>query len=364
MARMIRTFETVTSLFRSPAKKIGLPPGTLVHVGEQKMDRPIISYIDYSAEYFDTQADVSLETCLKLKKSQTVSWINLDGVHDINQVDAFGQAFDLHALALEDILDTNHPPKFEEFENAALIIMKMFYFDERNWRLKAEQISIVLTTENVLTFQEQPGDVFDAVRERLQRKSGRIRQRGPDYLAYALLDSVVDSYFHILEKVGDRLDYLETELINRPTHELLQQVHHLKGQLVFLRKSVWPVRELISGLVHSESSLLNETTNIYLRDLYDHGKQVIETVESFRDSAAGLVDLYMSSVSQRMNEIMRVLTIMASIFIPLTFIAGIYGMNFEFMPELKWRYGYPLIWCVMCGSALGMLWFFKRKKWF
>lgn len=364
MSLFVKPLQTVTSLFRSPAKKIGLPPGTLVHVGEQKMERPVISYIDYSEDHFDTRIDVSLEDCLRLKNPETVSWINLDGVHDISQVDALGRTFDLHVLALEDILNTNHPPKFEEFENAALIIMKMFYYEEKTYRIQAEQISIVVTTENVLTFQEQSGDVFDAVRERLQRKSGRIRQRGPDYLAYALLDSVVDSYFHVLEKIGDRLDYLETELINRPTHDLLQQVHQLKGQLVFLRKSVWPVRELIGGLVHSESSLFDETTNIYLRDLYDHGKQVMETVENFRDSASGLVDLYMSSVSQRMNEVMQVLTITASIFIPLTFIAGIYGMNFELMPELKWRYGYPMIWGVMIACALGMLWYFKRKKWF
>ncbi len=364
MKLFMDSLQTVTSLFRSPPKKIGLSPGSLIHVGEQKMDRPVFSYLDYSEDFFKSETDVSLETCLHLKNQKTVSWINLDGVHDPVQVEAFGKAFGLHVLTLEDILDTNHPPKFEEFEDSALIILKIFFFDEQSHQIQAEQISLVLTHENVLTFQEQSGDVFTEVRLRLQRKAGRIRQRGPDYLAYALLDSVVDSYFHVLEKIGERLDFLEAELISRPTQELLQQVHQLKGQLIFLRRAIWPLRELIGNLMHSESPLIADSTNIFLRDLYDHGIQALDTVENFRDTASGLVDLYVSSVSQRMNEVMQVLTIMASIFIPLTFIAGIYGMNFEYMPELKWRYGYPMVWALMVGCAIGMLWFFKRKKWF
>ncbi|WP_321369004.1 magnesium/cobalt transporter CorA [uncultured Desulfuromusa sp.] len=364
MKLFIDPLQTVTSLFRSPAKKIGLAPGSLIHVGEQKMERPVFSYLDYSEDFFSSEIDVSLDACLQLKERSSVSWINLDGVHDISQVEAFGQAFDLHPLTLEDILNTTHPPKFEEFEDSALIILKMFFFDEQTHQIQAEQISMVLTAENVLTFQEQSGDVFNEVRLRLERKSGRIRQRGPDYLAYALLDSIVDSYFHVLEKIGERLDYLETELISRPTQELLQQVHQLKGQLIYLRRGIWPLRELIGNLMHSESPLIADSTSIFLRDLYDHGLQALDTVENFRDTASGLVDLYVSSVSQRMNEVMQILTIMASIFIPLTFIAGIYGMNFELMPELKWRYGYPLALGVMAVCGVGMLWFFKRKKWF
>ena len=364
MQQLDKAFRTVTSLFRSPAKKIGLPPGALVHVGKQRMERPVISFIDYTGELFSARNDVGLDECLQLKEAATVSWINVDGIHDIEPVAALGESFGLHPLMLEDILNTGHPPKFEEFEDSALIIIKMFYFDDEKCRVETEQISLVLTAENVLTFQERPGDVFDGLRDRLKRKSGRIRERGPDYLAYALLDSIVDSYFHVLEKVGDHLDHLETELINHPSQDLLQRVHQLKGQLIFLRKAVWPLRELIGGMMHSESPLLKETTSVFLRDLYDHGIQVLDTVESFRDTASGLIDLYMSSVSQRMNEVMQVLTVMASIFIPLTFIAGIYGMNFEVMPELKWRYGYALVWGVMIICALGMLWFFKRKKWF
>ncbi len=357
-------FRTVTSLFRAPVKKIGLPPGTLVHVGRQKMERSIITYIDYSDSYYEVCPDVSLDDCRPLRDSDRVSWINLDGIHDIALIDAFGEAFSLHPLMLEDILNTGHPPKFEEFDDSALIIMKMLDFNAETCQLEVEQFSLVLTPQNVITFQEHSGDVFASVRERLERRSGRIRQRGPDYLAYALVDSIVDSYFHVLEKIGDSLDNLETELINRPTQDLLQKVHQLKGQLILLRKTVWPLRELIGNMLHSESELLDEGTSIYLRDLYDHGLQVMETVENFRDTASGLIDLYMSSVSQRMNEVMQVLTIMASIFIPLTFIAGIYGMNFDNMPELHWRYGYPMAWGLMLLCLVAMLWYFKRKKWF
>ncbi len=364
MPPLKKAFRTVTSLFRSPAKKIGLPPGSLVHVGQQKVARSVCSYLDYSDELFTHRTDVSFDECRELKLRQTVSWINLDGIHDIEMINNFGAEFDLHSLMLEDILDTDHPPKFEEFENLALVILKMLYFDKESSQLEAEQISMVLTEQNVLTFQERPGDVFDGVRERLKRKSGRIRQRGSDYLIYALIDCIVDSYFYVLEGIGDRLDYLETELINRPSQEVLTQVHQLKGQLIFFRKAVWPLRELVNNMMHSESPLFAETTNVYLRDLYDHAIQVLGTVETFRETASGLIELYMSSVSQRMNEVMQVLTVMASIFIPLTFLAGIYGMNFVNMPELKWRYGYPMLWGVMILCALIMLWLFKRKKWF
>ena len=216
----------------------------------------------------------------------------------------------------------------------------------------------------VLTFQEREGDVFDGVRDRLKRSNGRIRQRGPDYLAYALIDSIVDSYFHILEKVGDHLAQLEDDLINNPDQNILAKVHHYKRELMLLRKSVWPLRDVISELLNEDSAFIQEGTQVFLRDLYDHTVQVLDTVEVFRDTVIGLQDLYMSAVGNRMNEIMKVLTIIASIFIPLTFIAGIYGMNFEYIPELKWRWGYPAVWLVMLAAVVGMLAYFKRKKWF
>lgn len=356
--------QTVTSLFRKRVKQAGLPPGSLVYVGEQKSAQSALTSIDYSGDRHEVKTAISPSDCERFKNDSSVTWINLDGVHDMALVEQLGKVFELHPLTLEDILNTGHPPKFEEFDNCALVIIKMFYLNEESFQIEVEQISLVLTADNVLTFQERPGDVFDEVRQRLGRKSGRIRDRGADYLAYTLIDSVVDSYFHVLEKIGDRLESLETELINQPSQELLQQVHQTKGQLLFLRKSIWPVRELVSRLQHSESPLVNASTNIFLRDLYDHAMNALEIVEGYRESASSLVDLYMSSVSQRMNEVMQVLTMMASIFIPLTFIAGIYGMNFAYMPELQWRYGYFAVWALMLICALLMLWFFKRKKWF
>ncbi|HEX9776981.1 MAG TPA: magnesium/cobalt transporter CorA [Geopsychrobacteraceae bacterium] len=364
MKLLNRPLKTVTSLFRSQPKQVGLAPGTLIHVGKQRVEQSSLSYLDYDNDVLNIASDVSLDQCLKLKTTPTVSWINLDGIHDVAELEAFGKAFELHPLALEDILDTGHRPKLEEFDQYLLIILKMLHFDEQSNQVQAEQISLVLTNNNVLSFQERPGDVFDGVRERLKRKSGRIRQRGPDYLAYALVDSIVDSYFHILEKIGDRLEFLEKQLLSQPTQDTLQQLHHFKGQLLFLRKSVWPMRELVNALLQDESPLIRETTNVFLRDLYDHSVQVIDTVEIFRDMASGLIDLYMSRISHRMNEVMQVLTIMASLFIPLTFIAGVYGMNFEVMPELKWRWGYAMAWGLMLGCAVGMLTYFKKKKWF
>ena len=359
-----RSMTTVTSLFRSRPKPIGLAPGTLQHIGEQKVSKSVLSALDYQPQRLDRQTDLTLEECNALKNSDSVSWINLDGIHQVDAVEAFGTTFDLHPLALEDILNTHHRTKSEDFGDYLLFIVKIFHYHSETHQLEAEQISLVLTARNVLSFQERPGDVFDAVRERLARPNSRIRLRGPDYLAYALLDCIIDSYFHILEQLGDRLEELETALLSEPRQETLQEIHHVKGQLMFMRKAVWPLREMTGSLLQDDYPLIHETTTRYLHDLYDHSIQVVETLESFREAATGLVDLYMSSISFRMNEVMQILTVTASIFIPLTFIAGIYGMNFSWMPELQWPFGYPLALLLMLGCALGMIWFFRRKRWF
>ena len=353
-----------TELFGIKAKEVGLPPGSLVHVGKQKVDKPSISLVDYFQDYFDTRTDITIEEATAFKETETISWINLSGIHDTSLIELFGQKFGIHNLALEDILNTQHRPKVEEMEGFSLIILKMLFFDDETQSIEAEQISLILGPHYVLTFQEREGDVFDGVRGRLQRSNGRIRQRGTDYLAYALIDSIVDSYFHILEKIGDNLAELEEDLLNNPNQSVLGRIHHYKRQLMLLRKSVWPLREVISELYKEESSLIREDTRVFLRDLYDHTIQVLDTVEIFRDTVSGLQDLHMSAVGNRMNEIMKVLTIMASIFIPLTFIAGIYGMNFEYIPELKLRYGYFMVWGVMLGCVAGMVIYFRSKKWF
>ena len=349
--------------FRVHAQKVGLPPGSLVHVGEQKTEKPEISLIDYDAQHLDVHPSVPVEETGTFRDSDSVSWINLTGIHDTDLLSDLGSAFGIHPLALEDILNTDHRPKLEEIEGVILIILKMLHFDDVTKSINIEQVSLVIGRQFVLSFQEREGDVFNGLRERLQRSSSRIRLRGPDYLAYALIDSIVDSYFQILEEIGDGLAEVEEELLSRPDQSTLGMVHHYKRELMLLRKAVWPLREVVSELQKGELELVGDETQVFLRDLYDHTIQVLETIELFRDTISGLQDLYLSSVSNRMNEVMKVLTIMASIFIPVTFIAGVYGMNFEYMPELKWRWGYFAVWGVILGCVLGMLAFFKKKKW-
>ena len=350
-------------LFQVNAKEVGLPPGTLIHVGEQKTEKPVISLIDYGPDIFETSTDLTVEEAKACKETFTVSWVNLSGIHDITVLEQFGKTFGIHPLALEDILNTQHRPKLEEFDDYSLIIIKMLFFDDSTQTIKTEQVSMTLGPHYLLSFQEVEGDVFDGVRDRLKRGNGRIRQRGSDYLAYALLDSIVDSYFHILETIGDKLVSLEESLLDNPTRDTQAQIYHYKRELMLIRKAVWPLREVVNELYKNESPLVKEDTQVFLRDLYDHTIQVIDTIEIFRDTVSGLQDLYMSSVGNRMNEIMKVLTIVASIFIPLTFVAGIYGMNFEYIPELKWHWGYFAVWGFMTICAAGMLLYFKRKKW-
>ena len=350
-------------VFKIEAKQVGLSPGTLTHVGDQKTEKPVITLVDYSPDHLETHTEISIEETATFIGESSVSWINLNGIHDTSVIEQFGKQFGIHPLVLEDILNTLHRPKVEETEKCSLVILKMLYFNDESQTIHTEQISLVLGPHYVFTFQERAGHVFDGVRERLQRRKGRIRQRGPDYLAYALIDSIIDSYFHILEKVGDSLAQLEEDLISDPDQETLTRLQHYKRELLLLRKSVWPLREVISKLYKEESPFISEGTQVFMRDLNDHVIQIIDTLEIFRDTVSGLQDLYMSAVGNRMNEIMKVLTIMASIFIPLTFIAGIYGMNFENMPELKWHWGYLGVWVVMIVSVIGMLFYFKSRKW-
>ena len=351
-------------MFTVKAKDIGLSPGSLIHVGDQKLENPVISAIDYSPEHIERLVDISTKEAARFKVNDNVSWINLSGIHDIDIIKQIGQQFDIPDLALEDILNSHHRPKLEEREDFCLIILKMLFFDENTQSIMAEQLSLVFAKQYVITFQERETDIFNGLQNRLQRSNGRIRQRGTDYLTYALIDSVVDSYFHVLEKFGDHIAQLEEDLLTNSNQAALERIHHYRRQLLLLRKSMWPLREVIGELYKEESPLVREETLVFLRDLHDHTIQALDTVELFRDTISGLQDLHVSLISNRMNEIMKVLTIMASIFIPLTFIAGIYGMNFDYIPELKWRWGYFAVWVVMLGSVAGMLFYFRRKRWF
>jgi len=350
-------------LMKRQSKTAGLPPGTLVHVGERKTEEVRITFIDYDEDNFQEKQVSKIEDCFSFKDTQTVTWINIDGLHNIEIIEKLGKQFELHPLILEDILNTGQRPKFEDFDKYIFAVLKMLSYDEPNQTIQAEQVSLVLGANFVISFQESIGDVFEQIRDRIRNSKGRIRKMGADYLTYTLLDAVVDNYFLILEKFGEKIEYMEEELVAEPTEKTLQQIHALKREMVFLRKSVWPLREMISSLERSESELIKESTNIYLRDMYDHTIQVIDTVESFRDMVSGMMDIYLSSISNRMNAVMKVLTIIATIFIPLTFVAGIYGMNFKYMPELEWKLGYLAVWIVMIIIILCMVTYFKRKKW-
>jgi len=353
----------MTKLIKKQSKKVGLPPGTLVHIGQRKTESVRISVIDYNEQSFQEKEISAIEECLQFKETSTVTWINVDGIHEINLIDKLGRQFELHPLILEDILNTGQRPKFEDFDKYIFVVLKMLSYDDENQAVQAEQVSLVLGPNFVISFQERVGDVFEQIRDRIRNAKGRIRKMGSDYLCYALIDAIIDNYFAILEGFGERIESMEEELVAEPTEKTLQQLHTLKREMIFLRKSVWPLRELISALQRSESSLIQKSTGIYLRDVYDHTIQIIDTIESFRDMISGMLEIYLSSLSNKMNAVMKVLTIIATLFIPLTFVAGIYGMNFKYMPELEWHWAYPAVWLVMVTVAVIMLIYFRKKKW-
>ena len=356
-------------IFKKKQKQRGLPPGTPVYVGEERTGPVRISILDYDEAHFEEKEAASVEDCFPFKDKPTVTWVNFDGIHQPELIERIGREFGLHPLILEDIVHTTQRPKLEDHGKYLYMVLKMLSRGEGQEDVDAEQISLVLGPTFVLSFQEKPGDVFGPLRERIRTAKGRVRSAGADYLAYSLLDAVVDNYFQILEGVSDRIESLEDVVVSRPEPAVLGTIHHMKKEMIFLRKSLWPLREAISALSRGESQLVEPATQVYLRDVYDHTIQIIEVLEAYRDVISGMVDTYLSSVSNRMNEVMKVLTIIATIFIPMTFIAGIYGMNFDAeasplnMPELKWQWGYPAAWVVMLGVAAAMLFYFRRKKW-
>lgn len=350
-------------LTQKSSKKRGLPPGTLVHIGERKVDKPKITIIDYNEEQYEEKEVESVEKCKKYKDKPSVTWINVDGIHQVEHIEKIGKSFDLHPLLLEDVVNTEHRPKMDHYKDYIFLVLKMFSYDIQEKEIKAEQVSLILGPNYVISFQERAGDVFDRVRERLRKGKGRIRKQGADYLAYTLIDTVVDEYFVIMENISEVIESLDEELVKEPTAITSQKIHKLKRELIFLRKSVWPLRDMISSLEREGSPLIKESTAVYLRDVYDHSIQAIDTVETFREMISGMLDTYLSSISNRMNEVMKILTIIATIFIPLTFIAGVYGMNFKYMPELEWRYGYFAILGIMLAVVIFMVFYFKKKKW-
>jgi magnesium transporter len=359
----------MTPLHSRLSKKTGLAPGSVVYVGVQRTEDVVIDVIEYSAEEHREWRAAKLEDVFRLRDDVSLSWINVSGVHNVEVIEKLGNHFGLHPLLQEDLANTGQRPKIEDAGEVMCIILKMLSWNSNEERIAVEQVSVVFGRTWVITFQERPGDVFNPIRERLRRASPRLRFQTSDYLAYTLMDTVVDNYFLVLEHLGEAIETVEDIMLDRPESSALETVQQLRRDLMFLRRSVWPLREAIGGLARVESPLVNHATAPYLRDLYEHVIQVIDTIENFRDMVSGLLDIYLSSVSNRMNEVMKVLTVIATIFIPLGFLAGVYGMNFDRdagpfnLPELGWRYGYPLFWLVAVAIGGGLFWFFRRRRW-
>ncbi len=345
------------------SRKAGLPSGSLVYTGERRGEKITIQIIDYDEHSLVEAQLSSVEECIPYKNKPTVTWFNIDGVHDVSMLEKLGDCFGLHRLVMEDIMNTDQRPKIEDYGDYLYIVLKMLSHG-KGGEIVTEQISIILGAGFVLSFQEGiAGDVFDGVRERLRNGKGRIRKEGADYLAYTLLDTIVDNYFVVLEKLGDRIESLETELIENPAQKTVQKIYQLKRELIFLHNAVWPLREVVNAFGKRESSLIKDTTAPYIRDVYDHVIHVIDSVDIYREMLSGMLDMYLSSVSNRLNQVMKVLTVIATIFMPLTFIVGLYGMNFKHMPELEWRWGYPAVLGLIIVIVIFMLLYFKRKKW-
>ena len=351
------------SSLKSASAKTGFSPGSLVHVGKAQEAASSISVLRYSRQRIVTRNVGSIDEIPPYQGEEEITWVNIDGLKDIEIVESVGRHFHIHPLALEDILNTHQRPKFEEFDDYLFIVLKGLSFEQSTLAVNYEQISILVLKNFIFTFKEKQDAIFDPILRRLQDDCGRLRTRGADYLAYAIVDTVVDQYFALQDSLDEVIESVEERLLSNPTSQILAKIQRLKRELVFVRKSISPTRELLSGMARSESDLIDEKTRPYLRDVYDHAIRVTEAVDSSRDLITGMLDIYLSSVSNKMNEVMKVLTAFASIFIPLTFIVGIYGMNFEYMPELKWKWAYPALWLVFVAITLGLLTYFKKKKW-
>ena len=348
-------------LVQKRSRKTGLPPGTLVHIGDKKPAQVTITAFNYAGARCDELQDLSPDV-LPAPTEGSVTWVNIGGVHKMEVLESIGKQFQLHALLLEDIANTDQRPKLDDYDTCLFLVMKMLSVTDRQ-EITVEQVSLVLGPNFVLSFQENGADVFTSVRDRLRGGKGRLRQSGADYLLHALVDAIVDHYFEVLEVLGEKIETLQDLVVSDPKPETLHQIHALKRQLMFLRRAVWPLREAANNLSRSESPFLHESTKIFFRDVYDHVVQIVDTIETLREMVSAGLDIYLSSISYRSNSVMKVLTIITTIFMPLTFIVGIYGMNFEHMPELKWEWGYPLVLGVMVTIAIVMLGIFKRKKW-
>ena len=342
----------------------GAVPGTLIV--DPEAPRPIIRVMAYGPEELREEQITDIRSLEALLHKWPVLWVNVDGLGDTNVISQLGEIFGLHRLALEDVINVHQRPKVEQYDECLFLVARMLFLSEN---LETEQVSMFVGKGFVLTFQEQVRDCFDPVRDRIRKSLGRIRRAPVDYLGYALLDAIVDSYFPILEHYGERLEALEEEIITSPAEKTISRIHQNKRDLLTLRRTLWPLRDAINSLLRDETTFFTNETRIYLRDCYDHTIQIIDMLESYRETASGLLDVHLSSLSNRMNDVMRVLTVIATIFMPLSFLAGIYGMNFNSeispwnMPELNWRWGYPFALGLMLAVFTGLIFYFREKRW-
>jgi magnesium transporter len=344
-------------------KKLGQVPGSIIYTGDRSTEKLFVETFDYNKENCTEKVLQSIEESFEFKNTDSVTWINLNGLNHVDDIEKLGNHFELHPLVLEDIVNIAQRPKIDEHDDYLFVVLKMLYYnDDQN--IVSEQVSFVLGKNYLFSFQESEGDVFDAVRERIRQGKGRIRSMSSDYLLYTLTDAIVDHYFSVIEILGDKIEDFESAIFSGDTDDdTSKKIQDLKREILRVRRAIFPLREVINKIEKNENPLIQKKTITYFRDIYDHLVQVTENIDIYREMIWGLMDMYMTTISNKMNEVMKVLTIMASIFIPLTFIAGVYGMNFNYIPELQFKYGYFVVWGVMIVLFIGMLYYFKRKKW-
>lgn len=334
-----------------------------MHIGDKGTGIVHISILDYNADRLVEKKEASFADCTAFLDSPSITWINICGIDDSKTIESIGKHFGLHPLLLEDVMSTGQRSKIDNYKEMLYIVMRMLTYSDDKQEVDDEQVSLVLGRNFVISFVETERDVFAPIRERIRNPKSRFRQRGADYLCYTLIDCLVDNYFSILEKVDEKLERLENELFNEPTPQTLVKIQRIKREISLIRKAVWPMREVISSFNRLDSALVQDATKLYTQDIYDHTIQAIDTVESFREISSGMLDIYLSTINQRMNEIMKVLTVVATIFVPLTFVSSLYGMNFDHIPELHWPWGYYMVIALMLSISAGMLYFFRRKQW-
>jgi magnesium transporter len=344
------------------AAKANLPPGSLVHTGNGRGRAPEIQVLVYGPQQCELRHPKD-PSRIPFAPEGGVLWVIVTGVEDAGTLEALGGHFGLHPLVLEDVMNVGERPKLEDFGDYVFVLLKLLSYEDDNDEILTHQVSVVMGRNWVISFHEEQHPMVETIQRRIQDGVGRFRQAGADYLAYALIDIIVDQFFVVLEMIEDDMERLELEVVQNPGPDMLQRIHRLKNAMIVLRKSVWPLREVLGALQRGETPLVQERTQVYLRDVYDHTIQIIDTVETFRDVLSGLVDIHLSSVSNRLNEVMKMLTIIATVFMPLSFLAGVYGTNFKHLPELEWPYAYPTFWAICIATAGLMLRYFRRRQW-